>query len=320
LIVSLDKTLVDIKKKIKWVLKFQNKKTKIMINENQNLILPKNPRYLIARAGLHFYEEPPISGNSGSGTIFFGGCSLKCVFCQNRDISHTAKGLNISQDDLILLMLHLQEQGAHNINLVTPSHYVKCLIVTLQKAKPKLKIPIVYNTSCYENAEQLKLLDGLVDIYLPDFKYVDETIAVNFSKAKDYFPRACTALKEMLRQQPKNVMENGLLKKGVVVRHLVLPGQIEDTKRVLDYLSKIDNIHVSLMGQYFPPIGNLPSPLNRRLTAHEYKKATEYMRLVGIKNGWTQELSSATKDYVPDFDLNQLENLLNDLRGKNLNI
>jgi len=288
-----------------------------MINKLQIFTLPENPRYFVARAGLHFYEEPPISGEKGSGTIFFGGCSLKCIFCQNRDISHAVKGLNISQDDLILLMLYLQDQGAHNINLVTPAHYVKCLAVTLKKAKTKLKIPIVHNTSCYETSEQLKLLDGLVDIYLPDFKYADENLAVNFSKAKNYFPRACQALNEMLRQQPENIFEKGLLKKGVIIRHLVLPGQIEDTKRVLDYISKIDDVYLSLMGQYFPPIENLPPPLNRRLTAREYKKAMEYMRLVGIKNGWTQELSSATKDYVPDFDLNGLEDLLNKLRAKN---
>ncbi len=288
-----------------------------MIEKIENKIkLPLNPRYLVARAGLHFYEEPPISGEKGSGTIFFGGCALKCVFCQNYEISRRAKGVNVSDEELVGLMLYLQGLGAHNINLVTPSHYVKCLAVTLEKAKPKLGIPIVYNTSAYETVEQLRLLDGLVDVYLPDFKYCDDALAERFSHAENYFKRAGAALNEMLRQRPECVFEGGLIKSGVIVRHLVLPGCAEDSKRVLDYLAGLDkDMYISLMSQYFPP-RELPPPLNRRLTKREYNGVAEYMLEKGFRNGWTQELSSATEEYVPNFDLGEVEKILEEIRPK----
>lgn len=286
-----------------------------MTEKNEKGIkLPENPRYIVARVGLHHFEEPPVSGERGSGTIFFGGCALRCVFCQNYEISHRAKGINVSQDELIGLMLYLQSQGAHNINLVTPSHYVKCLAVTLAKAKPLLKIPVVYNTSAYERAEHLRLLEGLADVYLPDFKYCDEALAVRFSQAKNYFERASGALEEMLRQRPECVFENGLITKGVIVRHLVLPGSACDSKRVLDYLAGVDaNLYISLMSQYFPP-RNLPPPLNRRLTKREYNGVADYMIEKGFVNGWTQELSSATREYVPNFDLDELERILKEIK------
>lgn len=278
--------------------------------------LPLNPRYLVARAGLHRFEEPPISGERGSGAIFFGGCALKCVFCQNYEISRRAKGINVSGEELIGLMLYLQGLGAHNINLVTPSHYVKCLAVTLEKAKPKLSVPIVYNTAAYERVEQLRLLEGLVDVYLPDFKYRGDAPAARFSHAENYFERAGAALGEMLRQRPKCVFEGGLIKSGVIVRHLALPGCAEDSKRVLDYLAGVDkNMYISLMSQYFPP-RELPPPLNRRLTKREYNGVVEYMLEKGFCNGWTQELSSATEDYVPNFDLGEVEKILEEIRGK----
>ena len=271
--------------------------------------------YKIARVGLHHFEEPCLSGERGSGTIFFSGCNLRCLFCQNFEISHGGKGLAVSEKQLVSLMLYLQDSGAHNINLVTPSNYTNLLKDTLKIAKSQLKIPIVWNSSGYETVQNLKKLDGLVDIYLPDFKYSDDDLAWEYSHAKGYRKIAFDAISEMRRQQPDDVFgDDGMMQKGVIVRHLVLPGALENTKGVLQDISSIDDtMYVSLMGQYFPTpnVENHPI-LSRRITEDEYDQATQAFFDAGLQNGFSQELDSATEEYVPDFDLQALQEILNE--------
>lgn len=271
--------------------------------------------YKIARVGLHHFEEPCLSGERGSGTIFFSGCNLRCLFCQNFEISHGGKGLEVSEKQLVSLMLYLQDSGAHNINLVTPSNYTHLLKDTLKIAKSQLKIPIVWNSSGYETVQNLKKLDGLVDIYLPDFKYSDDDLAWEYSHAKGYRKIAFDAISEMRRQQPADVFDgDGMMQKGVIVRHLVLPGALENTKGVLQDISSIDDtMYVSLMGQYFPTpnVENHPI-LSRRITEDEYDQATQAFFDAGLQNGFSQELDSATEEYVPDFDLDALQEILNE--------
>lgn len=271
--------------------------------------------YKIARVGLHHFEEPCLSGERGSGTIFFSGCNLRCLFCQNYEISHGGKGLEVSEKQLVSLMLYLQDSGAHNINLVTPSNYTSLLKDTLKIVKPQLKIPIVWNSSGYETVQNLKKLDGLVDIYLPDFKYSDDDLAWEYSHAKGYRKIAFDAISEMRRQQPADLFDgDGMMQKGVIVRHLVLPGALENTKGVLQDISSIDDtMYVSLMGQYFPTpnVENHPI-LSRRITEDEYDEATDAFFGAGLTNGFSQELDSATEEYVPDFDLDALQKILNE--------
>lgn len=271
--------------------------------------------YKIARVGLHHFEEPCLSGERGSGTIFFSGCNLRCLFCQNFEISHGGKGLEVSEKQLVSLMLYLQDSGAHNINLVTPSNYTNLLKDTLKIAKSQLKIPIVWNSSGYETVQNLKKLDGLVDVYLPDFKYSDDDLAWQYSHAKGYRKIAFDAISEMRRQQPDDVFgDDGMMQKGVIVRHLVLPGALENTKGVLQDISSIDDtMYVSLMGQYFPTpnVENHPI-LSRRITEDEYDQATQAFFDAGLQNGFSQELDSATEEYVPDFDLDALQQILNE--------
>lgn len=271
--------------------------------------------YKIARVGLHHFEEPCLSGERGSGTIFFSGCNLRCLFCQNFEISHGEKGLEVSEKQLVSLMLYLQDSGAHNINLVTPSNYTNLLKDTLKIAKSQLKIPIVWNSSGYETVQNLKKLDGLVDIYLPDFKYSDDDLAWEYSHAKGYRKIAFDAISEIRRQQPDDVFgDDGTMQKGVIVRHLVLPGALENTKGVLQDISSIDDtMYVSLMGQYFPTpnVENHPI-LSRRITEDEYDQATQAFFDAGLQNGFSQELDSATEEYVPDFDLDALQEILHE--------
>ena len=271
--------------------------------------------YKIARVGLHHFEEPCLSGERGSGAIFFSGCNLRCLFCQNFEISHGGKGLEVSEKQLISLMLYLQDSGAHNINLVTPSNYTNLLKDTLKIAKSQLKIPIVWNSSGYETVQNLKKLDGLVDIYLPDFKYSDDDLAWEYSHAKGYRKVAFDAISEMRRQQPADLFDGaGMMQKGVIVRHLVLPGALENTKGVLQDISSIDDtMYVSLMGQYFPTpnVENHPI-LSRRITEDEYDQATQAFFDAGLQNGFSQELDSATEEYVPDFDLDALQEILHE--------
>ena len=269
--------------------------------------------YKIARVGLHHFEEPCLSGTRGSGTIFFSGCNLRCLFCQNYEISHGGKGLEITENQLIDCMLYLKDIGAHNINLVTPSNYSNALAHTLELAKPKVNLPIVWNSSGYETVANLKKLDELVDVYLPDFKYSDDNLAWEYSHAKGYEGVAVKAIAEMRRQQPKDVFdEDDMMQKGVIVRHLVLPEAIEKTRGVLKDIASIDkDIFVSLMGQYFPtPAVENHSVLSRRITQREYDEATDAFFDAGLSNGFSQDLDSATEEYSPDFDLSELTNIL----------
>lgn len=269
--------------------------------------------YKIARVGLHHFEEPCLSGEKGSGTIFFSGCNLRCLFCQNYEISHGGKGIEVSESELVDCMLYLQDIGAHNINLVTPSNYTNLLQTTLEKAKTMVKLPIVWNSSGYETVANLRKMQGLVGVYLPDFKYSDNALAWEYSHAKGYREVALAALEEMRRQQPKDVFDNdGMMQKGVIVRHLVLPGQIENTVDALRDIASVDkSLYVSLMGQYFPTDNVKDHPtLSRRLTQDEYDKAIDAFFASGLCNGFSQELDSATEEYVPDFDLASVRAIL----------
>lgn len=269
--------------------------------------------YKIARMGLHFFEEPCISGERGSGTVFFSGCNLRCAFCQNFEISHEGKGLDVNEEQLLFGLEKLQAMGAHNINLVTPSNWTNRLVHTLKLAKSALKVPIVWNSSGYETVANLKKLEGLVDIYLPDFKYGDDELAWKYSHAKNYEEVARAAIAEMRRQQPDDVFDgDGIMRRGVIVRHLVLPSARENTARVMRDIADIDKkMYVSVMGQYFPTeaVKGHPS-LGRRLTEEEYAAATDAFFDAGLSNGFSQELDSAIEDYVPSFDLDALMQFL----------
>ena len=262
--------------------------------------------YIIGSADLHFWEEPCISGTSGSGAIFFSGCNLRCIFCQNRDISREIVGKRYSEDELISKMLELQDRGANNINLVTATPYSSFLARTLERVKGSLHIPIVYNCGGYESVTAIKALDGLVDIYLPDFKYFDDALAREYSSAPDYARIAGDAIVEMHRQVGKlELDENGIAKRGIIVRHLVLPGCREDSKRVLKYLSELlpaEEVTLSLMRQYTPDFAseNAPKNLKRRITSFEYTDVLEYALSLGF-DGFSQEKDSAKKDFTPDF-------------------
>ena len=256
----------------------------------------------IARAELHFWEEPAISGAKGSGTIFFSGCPLKCVYCQNQPISRGGVGEIVSVERLAELMRELEEKGAHNINFVTPTHYVHAIKGALKLYRPQ--IPIVYNCGGYESVETLKALEGLVDIYLPDLKYSDNALAQSFSKAGDYFETATAAITEMFRQTgAAQYDENGLLKRGTVVRHLILPGHVRNTIGVLKWLrDNLPEATVSVMSQYFP-IGAFPEypELERRITEKEQERVLNFLEKNGMTNGWVQDLESADASYVPQF-------------------
>ncbi len=278
---------------------------------------PEKITYKIARMALHRFEEPCISGDRGSGTIFFSGCNLRCAFCQNHEISALGKGLEVDEDKLIYGMQKLEAEGAHNINLVTPTMHVNKLIHTLQRAKKAVKVPIVWNSSGYETVANLKKLEGLVDVYLPDFKYSDDSLAFEYSHAKNYFEIACAAVREMRRQQPADVFEDGMMQKGVIVRHLVLPNAVDNARGVFEEIAKIDkSMYVSVMGQYFPTAQVAGHPvLGRRLEEGEYDRAIRAFFHAGLTNGFSQELDSATEEYVPSFDLSLLEEFLELQKG-----
>ena len=261
-----------------------------------------------ARAALHFWEEPCISGGTGSGTVFFSGCSLQCVFCQNHDIALGKRGRIISVERLTEIFLELQAKGAANINLVTPSHFIPQICLALEQAKQGgLYIPIVYNSSGYENVVSLQLLKGLIDIYLPDFKYFSPETAAKYSHAPDYFEKASAAVAEMLRQVGAPVFDagSGMLRKGVLVRHLLLPGQSADSKKVLRYLHDTyhNDIYVSILNQYtpLPHIAAFPE-LNREITACEYDKILGFADKIGIEQGYMQEGGTAAESFIPSFD------------------
>lgn len=261
----------------------------------------------VARAALHYWEEPCISGKRGSGAVFFSGCSLHCVFCQNREISDGKEGKVISKERLSDIFMELADKGANNINLVTPGQYIPDIVWAVNDAKSRgMKLPIIYNTSGYENVTELKLLEGIVDVYLPDFKYMDSTLSARYSRAKDYPSVAKQALSEMVRQQPDVVIDNatGLIQKGVIVRQLLLPGHVNDAKAVLKYLHDTyhDHVYISMMSQ-FTPIALKDYPeINRTVTRREYERLVDYALEIGITNAFIQEGDVAKDSFIPAFD------------------
>lgn len=311
----------------------------------------------VARAALHFWEEPCISGESGSGTVFFSGCSLRCAYCQNHQIASGEVGKEISVERLVEIFFELQEQGANNINLVTPGHYVPQIAEAIERAKGRgsgsggrtLDIPFVYNTGSYEKVESLRRLDGLIDIYLPDFKYADAEIAKRYSNAPDYFEVATAAIDEMVRQvrakhgtafgfKPEGALDEksaqedefGLMTHGVIVRHLLLPGYLENSMKAVEYIYKRygDDVFISIMNQYTPceelvagkdagtsvssdegaKFGtsvkvDLDESLRRRVTAEEYDKLVDFAIDLGVENGFTQEEGTAEESFIPPFDM-----------------
>ena len=264
----------------------------------------ENP--VIARADLHFWEEPPISGTKGSGTVFFTGCNLQCVFCQNEKISRGKFGKEIAVNRLKAVYKELIDKGAHNINLVTGTHFVNAIAESL--CTP-LSVPVVYNCGGYESIESLKKLEGKVQIYLPDLKYTDNELAIRYSKAPNYFEAATAAIKEMYRQVGDYVInDDGIMQKGVIVRHLILPGQLDNTKAAIDWVASNFNegqILFSLMSQFTPINDCNIDSLNRRLTQEEYDEIEDYLIESGIEDGFMQELSSASEEYVPPFNLGE---------------
>lgn len=264
---------------------------------------------VIARAALHMWEEPCISGIMGSGTVFFSGCNLKCVFCQNHTIALGNCGKPVSPSRLADIFLELQEKGAANINLVTPTHYIPQIRDALILSKDKgLLLPIVYNTGSYETVDSLSLLDGLIDIYLPDLKYFSTELSAMYSHANDYFTTATSAISEMYRQVGTPVFHEttGLMKRGMIVRHLILPGQTKDSKKILRYLYETygNNIYISIMNQYtpLPHVANIPE-LNRKVRPEEYDKVVNFALRLGIENAFIQEGETADESFIPPFDM-----------------
>lgn len=261
----------------------------------------------VARAALHYWEEPCISGKRGSGAVFFSGCSLHCVFCQNREISDGKEGKVISKERLSDIFMELADKGANNINLVTPGQYIPDIVWAVNNAKSRgMKLPIIYNTSGYENVTELKLLEDIVDVYLPDFKYMDSTLSAMYSRAKDYPSVAKHALSEMVRQLPDVVIDDatGLIQKGVIVRQLLLPGHVNDAKAVLKYLYDTyhDHVYISMMSQ-FTPIALKDYPeINRTVTRREYERLVDYALEIGITNAFIQEGDVAKDSFIPAFD------------------
>lgn len=264
----------------------------------------------VARAALHFWEETCISGTKGSGTVFFSGCSMHCVFCQNEDISQGRVGKEISRERLTEIFLELQEKGANNINLVTPGQYVPHIVWAVEKARNEgLKLPVVYNTSSYEKIDTLKHLEGIVDVYLPDFKYYNPELAAKYSKAPDYPEVAKKAIAEMVRQQPSPVFYESegqeLMKNGVIVRQLLLPGQLQDAKHIIKYLHDTygEQIYISLMNQYTPlsHVEKYPE-LNKKVSKRSYEKYIDYAIEIGVENGFIQEGDVAEECFIPKFD------------------
>lgn len=264
----------------------------------------------IALASLHMFEEPCISGENGSGTVFFSNCNLNCIYCQNYEISSLGKGKEITIEHLAEIFLKQQEKGAHNINLVTPTMYVLQIIKALKIAKSRgLSIPIVYNSNGYENVETIKLLKGYIDIYLPDLKYYSNELAKKYSNICNYFETATKAIKEMYNQVGMAQFdENGLIKKGVIIRHLVLPNHIQNTKNILKWIkdNMPNDIYVSVMAQYFPTYKAKEDKLiNRKLNKKEYNEVLNYLYSLDLENGYIQELGEHEEEYVPDFDLSE---------------
>ena len=260
----------------------------------------------IAKAYLHMWEEPPITGKNGSGTIFFSGCNLRCIFCQNYYISEMNNGVEISLDRFSQICLDLQNRGATNINLVTPTHYVPLIIEGIKIARKNgLCIPIVYNSSGYENVDTIKMLEGIIDVYLPDFKYYSDELAMKYSECKDYFKYASLAIDEMVRQKNKCVFDNdGNIISGVIIRHLIIPSRVSDSKKILKYLfSKYDDkVYFSIMNQYTPVKKFNLDELNRVVSNMEYDEVIDYAWKIGIRNAFIQEGMTQNESFIPEWD------------------
>lgn len=265
----------------------------------------------LARAALHMWEEPCISGESGSGAVFFSGCAFHCVFCQNESIANGNIGMGISIERLVEIFFELEAKGANNINLVTPGHFLPQIISAIDKAKQKgFSLPFVYNTSSYERVDSIKALEGLIDIYLPDFKYFDSTLANKYSHAKDYPEVAKATINEMVRQTGNCRFykddEDGIMKRGTIVRHLLLPGCLEDSKKIIRYLHETygDSIYISIMNQFTPmdSLGEKYPELNRKVTEAEYEELIDYAIDLGVTNGFIQEGETAAESFIPAFD------------------
>ncbi len=264
--------------------------------------MPEKP--VLARADIHKWEEPCISGEKGTGAIFFSGCSLKCCFCQNYPISHENKGEQITTERLVEIIKELENKGVHTIDFVNPTHFSHIIIETLAMYKPK--VPVVYNSSGYDSVETLKRLEGLIDVYLPDFKYFSSEKSQKYAKCTNYFEKASKAILEMHRQQPKTVIKDGIIQKGLIIRHLILPANVQESKNILLWISENlpKDTYISLMSQY-TPYGNIADfkELNRRLTTAEYNKVVDFFLDIGLQNGFMQKKSSSQTKYIPDFDL-----------------
>lgn len=264
----------------------------------------------IALASVHNYEEPCISGKNGSGTVFFSNCNLNCIYCQNYEISQLGKGKEITIEHLAQIFIKQQEKNVNNINLVTPTMYVPQIIEAIKIARKKgFNIPIIYNSNGYENVETIKKLNGYIDIYLPDLKYYSNEIAKKYSKIDNYFETAISAIKEMQKQVGNPIFnEEGIIQKGVIIRHLILPHHLLNTKNILKYVKENfdENTYISIMAQYFPTYKAKEDKLiNRKLTKKEYKEIENYLYLLNLKNGYIQELGEHEEEYVPNFDLSE---------------
>lgn len=258
---------------------------------------------VLARASLHLWEEPVISGERGSGAIFFSGCNLRCVFCQNYEISHENFGKQVSKSAFIDIVKRLENQGAHTINLVNPTHFVPFIKEVFSEYKPS--VPVVYNTGGYDDVESIRSLQGLIDVYLPDLKYFDSDVSKKYSNAENYFEKASKAVLEMQRQVGKSVIKDGIMQKGMIIRHLVLPKNTDQSIKILRWIK--DNLpidtYISLMSQYVPYVKTEYKELNRRIVTAEYQKVIDEFERLGFENGFMQERSSAQTDFIPKFDL-----------------
>ena len=258
---------------------------------------------VLARASLHLWEEPVISGERGSGAIFFSGCNLRCAFCQNYEISHENFGKQVSKSEFIDIVKRLENQGAHTINLVNPTHFVPFIKEVFSEYKPS--VPVVYNTGGYDDVESIRSLQGLIDVYLPDLKYFDSDVSKKYSNAENYFEKASKAVLEMQRQVGKSVIKDGIMQKGLIIRHLVLPKNTDQSIKILRWIK--DNLpidtYISLMSQYVPYVKTEYKELNRRIVTAEYQKVIDEFERLGFENGFMQERSSAQTDFIPKFDL-----------------
>lgn len=265
-----------------------------------------NDQPFLARAALHYWEEPCLSGNNGSGTIFFSGCNMRCIYCQNHEISAKATGKIADTKRLCEIYFELKEKGANNINFVTPTHFMPHIRESIKEAKKLgFDLPFIYNSSGYDKPEVLKTLDGLIDIYLPDYKYARSCDAMEYSFSSDYPEKALTAIDEMIRQNPIPLFENGLMKKGVIIRHLLLPGKLIESKIAIKriYQRYGNNAYISLMSQYTPMSSMSHHPLlSRRVSGYEYKSLIGFAMELGIKNAYIQELESVGESFIPVFD------------------